>query len=130
MPHLQNKQFALKFKFRRTWVQNIYFEGVMLHFVKILTLFNTRVNWMWVALVVVIFEFSWSLNCFNTSADTWLYLGRFYPPRFYQPRYNLGRFYLCRYYPSWFYPGSLSLKRILVITNILFKRVRILLKRF
>ena len=34
------------------------------------------------------------------NLDTWIYLGRLYPPRFYQPRYNLGRFYLRRYYPS------------------------------
>ena len=54
------------------------------------------------------------------SLDTWIYLGRFYPPRFYQPRYNLGRFYLRRYYPSWFYPGSIFQKRILVIYSILF----------
>ena len=54
------------------------------------------------------------------SLDTWINLFRLYPPRFYQPRYNLGRFYLRRYYPSWFYPGSLSQKRILVITSILF----------
>ena len=51
------------------------------------------------------------------NLDTWINLPRLYPPRFYQPRYNLGRFYLRRYYPSGFYPGSLSQKRILVITQ-------------
>ena len=48
------------------------------------------------------------VTIFNTSAvqeprlDTWIYLGRLYPPRFYLPRY----------YPSWFYLGSLTQKRI------------------
>ena len=52
--------------------------------------------------------------------DTWINLPRLYSPRFYQPRYNLGKFYLRRYYPSSFYPGSLTQKRILAITSILF----------
>ena len=49
----------------------------------------------------------WNSIVHYRNLDTWIYLGRFYPPRFYLPRYNLGRFYLHRYYPSWFYPGSL-----------------------
>ena len=71
---------------------------------------------------VILVVFSW---CFIKvvrygNLNTWINLPRLYLPRFYQPRYNLGRFYLHRYYPSWFYPGSLSQKRILVITSILF----------